>query len=79
MTDVLINPALPDAIEEKKVRAAAWFAELRDVITNAFEEIEDDLPADASLGDQVPGGSSKRRGSAPTTTLARKVAAGKWR
>jgi coproporphyrinogen III oxidase len=43
------------ALDEQKSRAAAWFAELRDRITSAFEQIEDDLPAGAPLSDRSPG------------------------
>ncbi len=46
---------MPDPMEEKKARAAAWFAELRDRITAAFEAIEDDLPADAPGADKPVG------------------------
>ncbi len=42
-------------MDEKKDRAGRWFAELRDQITAAFEEIEDDLPASAQLGDRPAG------------------------
>jgi len=47
--------ALPPDIEEKKARAAGWFAELRDRITAVFEAIEDELPADMPFADQAPG------------------------
>jgi coproporphyrinogen III oxidase len=43
------------ALDEQKSRAAAWFSELRDRITTAFEEIEDDLPAGAPLSDRPAG------------------------
>jgi len=46
---------LPADLEEKKQRAADWFAELRDRICAAFEAIEDDLPAGAPLGDMAAG------------------------
>jgi coproporphyrinogen III oxidase len=46
---------MPDSMEEKKARAAAWFAELRDKITAAFEAIEDDLPTDAPGASLPPG------------------------
>jgi coproporphyrinogen III oxidase len=42
-------------LDDRKSRAAAWFAELRDRITAAFEAIEDDLPATAPLADRKPG------------------------
>ena len=44
---------LPDDIEDKKARAEAWFAQLRDAICDAFEAIEDDLQG--PLSDQPPG------------------------
>jgi coproporphyrinogen III oxidase len=46
---------MPDPMEDKKARAAAWFAELRDRLTAAFEAIEDELPADAP-GANLPRG-----------------------
>jgi len=42
-------------MEDNKTRASAWFAELRDKITGAFEAVEDDLPADAPFGDRPAG------------------------
>ena len=42
-------------LDEKKSRAATWFAELRDRITAAFEAIEDDLPPGGPLADRAPG------------------------
>lgn len=36
-------------LEVQKSRAATWFAELRDLITAAFEALEDELPAGAPL------------------------------
>jgi coproporphyrinogen III oxidase len=42
-------------IDDRKNRASAWFAELRDRITAAFESIEDDLPSSAPLADRPPG------------------------
>ena len=53
--NVRVNPAMPLDLEEKKTRAPAWFAELRDRITATFETIEDDLPAGAPLADRPPG------------------------
>jgi len=47
--------ALPDDIEEKKARASAWFADLRDRIAAAFETIEDELPAGMLFADRPPG------------------------
>jgi coproporphyrinogen III oxidase len=41
---VEITAPLPDDLEDKKERATAWFAELRDRIVAAFEAIEDDAP-----------------------------------
>ena len=39
----LAASTLPEGLEDKKTRAAAWFAELRDRICAAFEAIEDDI------------------------------------
>jgi coproporphyrinogen III oxidase len=47
--------ALPDAIEERKNRVAAWFADLRDRIVAAFEGIESELPSGAPFGDRIAG------------------------
>ena len=44
-----------DALEERKARASAWFTDLRDRITVAFEAVEEELPTDAPLGRQTPG------------------------
>jgi coproporphyrinogen III oxidase len=46
---------LPSDIEEKKARASAWFALLRDRITAAFEAVENDLPPGAPLAEEPPG------------------------
>jgi coproporphyrinogen III oxidase len=46
---------LADDLEQRKQQAAAWFAELRDNITTAFEALEDELPAGAQLADQPAG------------------------
>jgi len=43
--NVPMTASLPDRLDEKKVTAAAWFAELQDHIIAAFEAIEDDAPA----------------------------------
>ncbi|MFM9863347.1 MAG: oxygen-dependent coproporphyrinogen oxidase [Micropepsaceae bacterium] len=42
-----------DLTEQRKTRAAAWFAELRDRICAAFESIEDDLTG--TFADRKPG------------------------
>jgi coproporphyrinogen III oxidase len=42
-------------IDGRKVRAAAWFAELRDKITASFEQIEDELPAGSPLSEMPAG------------------------
>jgi coproporphyrinogen III oxidase len=44
MMNVPMTAPLPHDLEEKKARASAWFAELQDRITAAFEAIEDDAP-----------------------------------
>lgn len=44
---------LPDRLDEKKLAAATWFAELRDHITAAFEAIEDEA---TSLYGSAPAG-----------------------
>ncbi|PLX38215.1 MAG: oxygen-dependent coproporphyrinogen oxidase [Hyphomicrobiales bacterium] len=46
---------MPPELEDKKARATAWFAELRDSICSAFEQIEDELPADMPFGDRPAG------------------------
>jgi coproporphyrinogen III oxidase len=51
--NVAINAPLPDRLDDKKVAAATWFAELQDHIISAFEAIEDDAPVlygDAKAG-----------------------------
>ncbi|MGV8838765.1 MAG: oxygen-dependent coproporphyrinogen oxidase [Bauldia sp.] len=47
--------SLPDDLETKKATATAWFAELRDAITAAFERIEDELPQGMPFADRPPG------------------------
>jgi coproporphyrinogen III oxidase len=42
-------------IDGRKARAAAWFSELRDRITAAFEALEDALPDGAQLSDRPAG------------------------
>lgn len=49
----LAATSLPDALDEKKAAAAAWFADLRDRICAAFEAIEDDVVG--PLGDRPAG------------------------
>ena len=39
----MIPDGLPSDIEDKKARASAWFAQLRDEICTAFEAVEDDI------------------------------------
>ncbi|ODN71593.1 Coproporphyrinogen-III oxidase, aerobic [Methylobrevis pamukkalensis] len=52
MTDTKeFHAPLPEDLEGKKVRAAAWFAELRDRICAAFEDLEDRLAG----SDDAPG------------------------
>jgi coproporphyrinogen III oxidase len=46
---------LPEGLEERKTRVAAWFADLRDRVVAAFESIEAELPREAPLGDKSPG------------------------
>jgi len=49
------TPAEDTLIAERKSRAHAWFAQLRDDICAAFEAIEDGLPAGAPLSDRAAG------------------------
>ena len=50
-----VNSPMTTELDDQKARASAWFADLRDRITTAFEAIEDELPATAQHGDQAPG------------------------
>jgi coproporphyrinogen III oxidase len=52
-----MSSALPDAatLDDRKARARAWFEHLRDDICNAFEALEDALPAGAPLSDRAAG------------------------
>ncbi len=43
------------ATDDQKTRASAWFEDIRNHITAAFETIEDELPADAQGADRAPG------------------------
>jgi coproporphyrinogen III oxidase len=56
--NVAMAASLPDRLDEKKITAAAWFAELQDHIIAAFEAIEDDAPA--LYGDGSPGRFERR-------------------
>ena len=56
--NVQMTTPLPDRLDDKKVAAAAWFAELQDHIITAFEAIEDDAPA---LYGEAPSGRFDRR------------------
>ncbi len=47
--------SIPDNIDEFKDKAAAWFAQLRDDITFAFELLESELPDNAPLSARPPG------------------------
>jgi len=52
-TDMASIVTLPFDIAVKKVTAAAWFTELRDLITAEFERIEDEVQG--PLSDETPG------------------------
>jgi coproporphyrinogen III oxidase len=45
----------PEALEERKAAAKAWFETLRDEICAAFERLEAELPAAAPHGDRAAG------------------------
>jgi coproporphyrinogen III oxidase len=51
--DVLANATVPEGIEYKKARAAAWFRDLRDRICSAFEALEDAI--EGPLSELEPG------------------------
>ena len=53
--NIHVNEAMPDNLQHKKAVASAWFSELRDRITAAFEAVEDALPTGAPLADQPAG------------------------
>jgi len=55
---VQMSTPLPERLDEKKISATAWFAELQDRITTAFEAIEADAP---SLYGDTPAGRFERR------------------
>jgi coproporphyrinogen III oxidase len=46
---------MPDDLDQRKARTSAWFAELRDSLTVAFETIEDELPAGMPFADRPAG------------------------
>ncbi len=49
-----INP-LPSELPDWQSQARTWFEKLRDDICLAFEKIEDDLPAGATMAEKTPG------------------------
>lgn len=58
MTDTVetaVAPELPEELPEWKAQARSWFEELRDEICQAFEKVEDELPADCTFGSKSPG------------------------
>src|SRR5262245_27072057 len=46
---------LPTDLESRKVRASAWFTELRDQIVAALEKVEENLPKGAMNANLPPG------------------------
>ena len=48
------EPSIQDTLQTERERASEWFAELRDQICAAFEQLEDDL-SDGPLCDMAPG------------------------
>ena len=44
---------LPDALEDKKLKARTWFETLRDAICELFEQIEDEVTG--PLAEDPPG------------------------
>ncbi len=69
----LAATSLPEGLEDKKLRAAAWFSDLRDRICAAFEAIEDD--AVGALSDRPAAVSCASPGPAPTTPARTAAAA----